>query len=405
MTSLVIGLILLSGGLRVWLNVRQHACMVRQRSKDPPAWSDAASVSRAIDGALGRVRIAVLGVLAETALALLLAAVGIEAMVRAGRSLDIAPIALAITPAALVLLSMGTIRTAVEAANVFVVDASLGLGKPAVPLFLADAGKKLVVASVLMLPLLAAVAVLIESDPRLWWLLAWALWLGAVAFELCMRPTIEMRMLHSASRLHDPQLEARIAHLLKQCGLRLGQVRVLDASRRTRRANASVQGIGRLRHILLHDTLFERLDHGAILAVIAHEAGHVRMQHLLRYLAALAGLGLAAAAGFAVLRTHLGTSTAQQLAMIVLLAKSGAIFLRPLVTGLARRFEYEADAFAAAQVGAPALIRALERLYAVNANVAAGDRLHALFYATHPAPRERLARLRILSRDEPIGTY
>jgi STE24 endopeptidase len=294
---------------------------------------------------------------------------------------------------ALFLLSMGAVRRAADAANVFIVDAAIGLGRPGTLRFLSDTLMRLIVTSIVNLPLLIAAALLMESRSPMWWLAAWAIWLMLVMLDLALRPLVQTRLLYTATRLHNESLAAQIAHLLMRCGLRLASVQVLDASSRTRRANASVHGLGRQKHIYLHDTLLERLRPNEILAVVAHEAGHARHRHVLQHLAVLAMLGFAAAAGASVLLERLGATTAEQLAMIVLLTPSLGFLARPIMFKLSRRFEYEADAFSAAHVGAPAMAHALERLYVANAGVPESDPLYAAFHASHPGPRERLGRL------------
>lgn len=397
MNSLIIALIVLTGALRIWLELRQRVCLLRQRSESPPVWADDAFQIRALGGALRRVNIAILGALAETALALLLAVAGIRAIASSEPLTNLPPVALAVTLSALVLLSTGAVRRAGDAANVFFVDAAIGLGRPSVSTFLADSFMRLIVTSIVTLPLLVAVAFLIEARVPNWWIAAWAIWLTLLTLDLALRPVIQTRLLYSASALQDEALAGRIAQLLKQCGLTLGLVQVLDASRRTRRANASVHGLGREKHIYLHDTLLERLGPDEVLAVVAHEAGHARHRHVLQHLAALAMVGLAAAIGVSVLRDHLPTSTAEQLALIVLLMPSAGFLARPIMLGLSRRFEYEADAFAAAHAGSTDMVRALKELYAANAGVPTSDRVYAAFHASHPAPHQRLGKLEQLS--------
>jgi len=397
LNSFAAGLVLMTALLRIWLELRQRACLVRQRGQPPPAWTDAASQQRTIDGALIRGRITLLGVIAEAAVALLFAVAGIAAMAQSELMASVPPAALAVALSVLVLLSLGAVRRGVEAANVYVVDAALGLGRPGVRLFLSDTATRIAVLSIVVAPLLVAAAALIERQVPLWWLLAWAVWLMLMTLDSALRPLVQTRLLYSAIPLPDPSLVARIEELLGRCGLKLGHVQVLDASRRTRRANASVHGLGRRKHIYLHDTLLDRLGSEEVLAVVAHEAGHARHGHVLKALAGLGMLGLCAAAGVWLMGDRLGLETPEKVPLIALLMPSLGFLVRPIVFGLSRRFEYEADAFAASHVGAPAMMRALERLYVANAGVPESDPLYAAFHASHPGPSQRLGRLTQIS--------
>ena len=68
---------------------------------------------------------------------------------------------------------------------------------------------------------------------------------------------------------------------MDRAGLEVRRVLQVDASRRSKHSNAYFTGIGKVKRIVLYDTLLERLDSREILAVLAHEAGHWKARHLL----------------------------------------------------------------------------------------------------------------------------
>ena len=62
----------------------------------------------------------------------------------------------------------------------------------------------------------------------------------------------------------------------------MGDVFVVDASRRTRGANAFVTGLGHTKRVVLYDTLIERFTPEQVRLVVAHELGHVNHRDLRR---------------------------------------------------------------------------------------------------------------------------
>ena len=70
----------------------------------------------------------------------------------------------------------------------------------------------------------------------------------------------------------------------------------------------------------------------------------------------------------------------------------------PVLSQIARRHEFEADAYAAVQTEAAALSRALVKLYEDNAATLTPDPLHSLFYDSHPPAAVRIARLQAAAR-------
>ena len=70
----------------------------------------------------------------------------------------------------------------------------------------------------------------------------------------------------------------------------------VNASLRSRHANAYFTGLGKTRRIALFDTLIEQHTHEEILAVMAHEIGHWKLRHLLKFIVAgilASGVGMA----------------------------------------------------------------------------------------------------------------
>ncbi len=75
-------------------------------------------------------------------------------------------------------------------------------------------------------------------------------------------------------------LEEEIRELMKKAGLQVSRVMQVDASRRSRHSNAYFTGIGRVKRIVLFDTLLDQMADREVLAVLAHEVGHWKKGHV-----------------------------------------------------------------------------------------------------------------------------
>jgi STE24 endopeptidase len=73
--------------------------------------------------------------------------------------------------------------------------------------------------------------------------------------------------------------------------------------------------------------------------------------------------------------------------------------LQPVASLMARKQEYEADAFAATHASAASLASALAKLYRDNAATLTPDPLHSLVYDSHPPAALRIDHLR---RADPV---
>lgn len=74
--------------------------------------------------------------------------------------------------------------------------------------------------------------------------------------------------------IEDEALKEDIRQLLQKVGIVVQRVFKMDASRRTRHTNAYFTGIGKVKRIILYDTLMETMSRDEIISILAHEAGH-----------------------------------------------------------------------------------------------------------------------------------
>jgi STE24 endopeptidase len=192
--------------------------------------------------------------------------------------------------------------------------------------------------------------------------------------------------------LADASLADRLRSLAARAGVPVRDVLVADASRRTRKLNAYVSGIGATRRVVLFDTLLARTLVPELEVVVAHELGHRRARHVAK--ATVLGM-LGAAAGTLVVWAVVGNPRDPAIAPLVLLIGLVLeLLVLPLGTALSRRWEREADRFSVQLTGDPDAYRAVHRELAL-ANLSDLDppRLLYRLLFTHPTAPERLAAL------------
>ena len=74
--------------------------------------------------------------------------------------------------------------------------------------------------------------------------------------------------------LEDGELKDKLQQLLEKNGYKARAIQVMDASRRSTKSNAYFSGFGKMKTIVLYDTLVESMEPDEICAVFAHELGH-----------------------------------------------------------------------------------------------------------------------------------
>jgi STE24 endopeptidase len=187
----------------------------------------------------------------------------------------------------------------------------------------------------------------------------------------------------------------------------VGRVLKVDASRRSSHSNAYFTGLGRVKRVVLFDTLLAQMSHPQILAVLAHELGHWKKHHVLFRMLTMQVLLVAGAylafwlAPSAALPGLVGLTSASFAARVVILmlAASALMFpLTPLFAAWSRHDEREADRFAVDLHGhAHDLADALAKLGTENLSNLHPHPLYAAFYYSHPPLVERIGTLRALA--------
>jgi STE24 endopeptidase len=393
---------------RMWLGLRQARHVALHRGQVPADFAGLIPLEshhRAADYTLDKQRLNLVELLAIDGAVLLALTLGggiaaidalSERFLGAGYARHLATIFGVLIAGALAALPFDLWRT-------FVVEERHGFNRITPRLFALDLAKGLVLAAALGAPLLAAIFWLIEHAGPLWWLYAW---LGWVAFTLALVvafPRWIAPLFNRFTPLEDEELRARIERLLARCGFTAAGLFVMDGSKRSSHGNAYFTGFGRTKRIVFFDTLLERLTPEEIEAVLAHELGHFARGHIPRLLAVRFTLALLLLAALGWLyrepafQQALGMPAPQVGALLAGFALVAPVFmfpLQPLASLMARRQEFEADAFAAAHASPASLASALAKLYRDNAATLTPDPLHSLVYDSHPPAALRLDHLR-----------
>lgn len=177
----------------------------------------------------------------------------------------------------------------------------------------------------------------------------------------------------------------------------------MDGSKRSTKSNAFFTGFGRNKRIALYDTLVQRHGIPELVAVLAHEIGHWRRHHLAKGLVfGVAGTGVLFGLLDRVMEDRglfdafgvRETSVYLSLVFFGILAQPLQLVIAMLGQALSRRWEYEADAFAAGVTGDPApLVAALRQISREHLSHLNPHPLHVVLHHSHPPVLRRIEAL------------
>ena len=407
LTYTFVSLLILTSVIRIWLGRRHIAYVQHHRNEVPVAFNANIALEahqKAADYAAVKTKVAMSESIAQILLLLLLTLGGglqfIDDIWRqALPTQDILRGAFVICS---VLLLSSLIDLPYDYYKTFVVDAKFGFNKMTISMFYSDLIKHSLVGVVLGAPILFAALWLMQSAGELWWLYLWFVWALFNLLMLAVYPTFIAPLFNKFSPLKDEALKLRIENLLTKCGFKSQGLFVMDGSSRSSHGNAYFTGFGASKRVVFFDTLLERLNADEIEAVLAHELGHFKHQHVTKRIAMMfvvSFLGLALLGwlinqpwfyyGLGV--THISTYMA--LMLFLLVSPVFLFLLRPLMASYSRKNEFEADSYAAEHASANDLVKALVKLYRDNASTLTPDPLHSAFYDSHPPASIRISKL------------
>jgi len=412
--TLVFSAALVMGVLvKLYLSSRQIRHVARHRGAVPTAFAatiSLASHQKAADYTLTKARFGLLELAFGTAVLLgwtLLGGLDTLNQALAGTRLaDWGPLAQQLALVAGFGLISGALDLPFTLYSTFRIEERFGFNKMSFKLWLADLLKSTLVGIVIGLPIIALILWLMGSAGSLWWLWAWAVWMGFNLLMLVLYPTVIAPIFNKFKPLEDESLKARVTALMQRCGFAAKGLFVMDGSKRSAHANAYFTGFGAAKRVVFYDTLLKQLSPAEVDAVLAHELGHFKHKHIIQRIVMLFAMSLA---GFALIgylsqqvwfyiglgvRPNLGApNDALALLLFMLAVPLFSFFISPLFAQLSRKHEFEADAYAAKQTDGRDLSSALLKLYQDNASTLTPDPVFVKFYYSHPPASERLARM------------
>ncbi|CUR53950.1 Zn-dependent protease with chaperone function [metagenome] len=251
--------------------------------------------------------------------------------------------------------------------------------------------------------LVSAIVLLVLVGSARRWSRAWPAVAGVSLAGLVMvgsfvYPVLIEPLFNHFEPLPAGALRTQILDLAQQEGVRVDDVLVSDASRRTTTLNAYVSGYGDTRRIVVYDNLVDDLPVDETLSVVAHELAHARFNDPLLG-SALAAAGVFAAVGLLGLilgsgrrRGLPGLDQAAVVPLVIVLTSWGSLLASPVQNTISRSIETRADVAALQTTRDPDAFIAVQRQLAVRGlNDPTPPAISQLWFGSHPTSLTRIA--------------
>lgn len=296
----------------------------------------------------------------------------------------------------LFLVINGILTLPLEAYKTLIIDKSFGFSKIGIKLFALDFIKSLVMMCIFGF-LIAFILIFLIENVAFWWLWGFAFMLIVAILANLIYPTIIAPLFNKFTPLNDESLKFRIEAIMKQVGFSASGIFIMDASRRDGRLNAYFGGLGRVKRVVLFDTLLSKVSHDELLAILSHELGHFKHKDLLKNIVVMGVVlfvifFIAGNLPSSLFRAFDGGSGAM-LCVLALLSNMISFYCMPFINFFSRKAEYKADEFGATLTNKADLRNALQKLVNENKAFPYSHKAFVFFYMSHPPLIERLKRL------------
>jgi STE24 endopeptidase len=262
-----------------------------------------------------------------------------------------------------------------------------------------DRLKVLLLSLALGYPLLVLILKMVTWTGACWWFWDWGAVVAVQLLLSVLAPVLILPLFNKLTPLPEGSLREALLELARRTQFQAKGIQLMDGSKRSRHSNAFFTGFGRFRKIVLFDTLVEQLSGPELAAVVAHEIGHYKKRHIPKMLVFSA---VSLLAGFYIVSVLARQewfyrafgfgpgNIAPALLLFGLMAGTVGFWISPLVHWWSRRYEYQADAFAAQTMGqTQSLIGALRKLNGKNLSNLIPHPFYSGFYYSHPTLLER----------------
>lgn len=157
----------------------------------------------------------------------------------------------------------------------FKIEAEFGFNKITPKTFIADTVKNYIINNILNIAIFGLMLLAYNVLGAYFGIIAF-LFLAILMILISTFSTVFSKIFNKFTPLEEGELRTNLSKMFEDAGYKLKDIYVMDASKRTTKANAYCGGIGKLKQIVLYDNLVNNYTEGEITAVFAHELAHFK---------------------------------------------------------------------------------------------------------------------------------
>tara|TARA_Y100000768_G_scaffold387192_1_gene377631 strand:+ start:2163 stop:3404 length:1242 start_codon:yes stop_codon:yes gene_type:complete len=281
----------------------------------------------------------------------------------------------------------------------FIIEENFGFNTMKISTFLIDKIKSYTISSFFIVILITPLLLFIMLYPDSFWIYFWLLISAFLIFANMFYTSLIVPLFNKLEVLKDGELKQKLDDFSRKVNFPLSNIFVINGSLRSKKANAFFSGFGKNKKIVLYDTLIKNHTVDELVAVLAHEIGHYKLNHVKTNMAisvVTSGFMLFILSNF-IFNSQVsyalgGNVSFRHLEIFAFfIIYSPVSFLISILMNIkSRKNEYEADEYAVKNFNKKPMLDALKRLSKDNLTNLTPHPLYEFLNYSHPSISKRL---------------
>ena len=173
-----------------------------------------------------------------------------------------------------------TLKIPFQLYRVFVIEEQFGFNNTTLKTFIFDKLKSYFISLLLIVILATPLLLFIIFFPSSFWIYFWILISIFLIFINMFYTTLIVPIFNKLEVLGDGDLKKKLDNFSAKVKFPITNIFVINGSKRSKKANAFFSGFGRNKKVVLYDTLIKNHTTDELVAVLAHEIGHYKLNHV-----------------------------------------------------------------------------------------------------------------------------
>ncbi|MAD59194.1 MAG: peptidase M48 [Flammeovirgaceae bacterium] len=281
----------------------------------------------------------------------------------------------------------------------FIIEENFGFNTMKISTFLIDKIKSYIISSFFIVILITPLLLFIILYPDSFWIYFWLFISAFLIFANMFYTSLIVPLFNKLEVLKDGELKQKMDNFSRKVNFPLSNIFVINGSLRSKKANAFFSGFGKNKKIVLYDTLIKNHTVDELVAVLAHEIGHYKLNHIKTNMAIsviTSGFMLFILSNFIfnsqvsyALGGNVSFRHLEIFAFFIIYSPVSSL-ISILMNIKSRKNEYEADEYAVKNFNKKPMLDALKRLSKDNLTNLTPHPLYEFLNYSHPSISKRL---------------